>query len=124
MRKLFTTVVLALFVGLFAASASASTEGSTLENVPARTVCQFNKFTVGVWAQAGTSLANRRYIVNVWSPRDIRVLHKEGHAPESPAGWALWHVIAGRTGTYYTYYHIWYNGVEHTNRWPTTSSHC
>jgi hypothetical protein len=88
MRKLFTTVVLALFVGLFAASASASTGGSTLVNVPASTVCQFHTFKVGVWAQGGTSLPNRRYIVNVWSPLGVRVLHKEGYAPEAPAGWA------------------------------------
>jgi hypothetical protein len=54
-----------------AASAGTASPGTrvvpydTLINVPATRVCHYHRFTVGVWAQPGTSWANRRYVVNV-----------------------------------------------------------
>src|SRR5689334_21544179 len=65
------------------AHASASASGYTLVNYPGTRVCHYHRLNIGVWAQSGTSWANRRYVANVYNPNGVRVLHKYGHAPTS-----------------------------------------
>jgi hypothetical protein len=95
---------------------------ATLINVPATQVCQDQRFTVGVWAQSGTSWADRRYVVNVYDPNWVRVLNKSGHAPTS--NWQYWHPKASRLGKYHTIYLTWNNGVRYRNRYDTNSVRC
>jgi hypothetical protein len=100
-------------------SASAS---ATLINVPTTRVCHYHRFTVGVWAQPGTSWANRRYVVNVYNANWVRVLHKSGHAPTSY--WLFWHPTAWKLGKYHTIYKTWHNGVLYRSKYITTSVRC
>lgn len=111
-----------------AASAGTASPGTravpydTLINVPAARVCHYHRFTVGVWAQPGTSWANRRYVVNVYSPSWVQVLHKSGHAPTSH--WLFWHPKVSRLGKYHTIYKNWQNGVLYRSRYATKSVRC
>jgi hypothetical protein len=94
----------------------------TLINVPATRVCHYHRFTVGVWAQPGTSWANRLYVVNVYNPNWVRVLRKSGHAPTSH--WLFWHPKAWRLGKYHTIYKNWHNGVLYRSSYVTKSVRC
>lgn len=111
-----------------AASAATASPGTsalvsaTLINVPATQVCHYHRLTVGVWAQPGTSWANWCYVVNVYNPKWVRVLHKYGHAPTSY--WLFWRPKAWRLGKYHTIYKTWYNGVPYRSRYDTKSVRC
>jgi len=78
--------------GLAAAPALASSGGYTLVSGPASSVCRHSTIKVGVWAQAGTSRADRRYFVDVWGPTGDHSFHSQGYAPESPQSWRIWYV--------------------------------
>lgn len=114
----------ALMLGLAAAPALASSGGYTLVNAPASSVCQHHYINVGVWAQGGTSRADRRYFVDVWGPTGDHSFHSQGYAPESPQGWRIWSVKAWKTGVYRTVYGTWHNGTEYKTRFYTTSRTC
>ena len=105
------------------ASPGGSASGSaTLIAAPPARVCHYHRFEVGVWAQPGTSWANRRYVVNVYNPHWIRVLHKHGRAPSSH--WLFWHPKAGKLGKYHTIYKTWHNGVLYRSKYATSSHRC
>jgi hypothetical protein len=125
-------IALAMGLSLIVAAAlpaSASTRysagtGYTLINVPSSSACHGHTFTVGVWAEAGTSLRNRWYNVDVQNPNGTRDLFSKGYAPESPSPWRLWSMRAGWIGTYQTTYTTWYNGHRYTSKYSTTVTHC
>ena len=75
-----------------------------------------------MWAQPGTSWANRRYVVNVYNPSWVQVLHKSGHAPTSQ--WLFWHPKAWKLGKYHTIYKSWKNGVLYSSKYVTKSVRC
>lgn len=114
--------VAAASAGTAAPATSASVPSSTLINFPATHVCRYHRFTVGVWAQPGTSWANRRYVVNVYNPDWVQVLHRSGHAPTS--SWLFWHPKAWKLGKYHTIYQNWQNGVLYRTRYVTKSVRC
>jgi hypothetical protein len=114
--------VAAASAGTASPGTSAIVPSDTLINVPAAQVCHYHRFRVGVWAQPGTSWANRRYVVNVYSPSWARVLHKSGHAPTSH--WLFWHPKAWRLGKYHTIYKNWHNGVLYRSKYVTKSVRC
>jgi hypothetical protein len=99
-----------------------ASRSATLINVPAARICHYHRFKVGVWAQPGTSRANRRYVVNVYNPSWVRVLHRFGHAPTSY--WLFWHPRVGKLGRYHTIYKTWNNGVLYRNKYVTKSVRC
>jgi hypothetical protein len=98
------------------------TPSATLINQPVPRVCHYHRFKVGVMAQPGTSWANRRYVVNVYNPHWVRVLHKSGHAPTTH--WLFWHVKAWKLGRYHTTYKTWNNGTLYKNKYITRSHRC
>lgn len=120
-RRLAAVVVAAAALGS-AAPALAVTPSATLINQPAARVCHYHRFKVGVFAQPGTSWANRRYVVNVYRPDWVRVLHKSGHAPTSH--WLFWHPKAWKLGRYHTTYKTWSNGTRYVSRYVTRSHRC
>lgn len=105
-----------------ASPGSSASPSATLISEPATHVCHYHRFRVGVWAQPGTSRANRRYVVNVYNPDSVRVMHKFGHAPTS--SWLFWHPRAWKLGKYHTIYKTWYNGVLYRSRYVTKSVRC
>jgi hypothetical protein len=122
--KRLAVILAAIFVtaGLVMATAP-SALADTLINTPVARVCHYHRFTVGVWAQPGTSWANRRYVVKVYNPNHVRVLYKRGHAPTSH--WLFWHPKAWLLGKYRTYYKTWHNGtVIHSGPYVTRSVRC
>ncbi|MBO0816606.1 MAG: hypothetical protein J2P30_15875, partial [Actinobacteria bacterium] len=94
----------------------------TLINSPAARVCHGQRFTVGVWAQPGTSRANRPYVVNVYNPDWVQVRHESGHAPTS--SWQFWHLRASHLGRYHISYQTWHDGVRYRSRFVTSSVRC
>jgi hypothetical protein len=117
-KRLLVVVTVAVAV----TSLSSAARADTLANVPPSAVCHDHRFAVGVWAQPGTSWANRRYVVNVYAPSGARVLHKAGHAPTSQ--WVYWHPKAWHLGKYRTVYKVWSNGVVHYGRYGTRANSC
>lgn len=101
--------------------ASGPTAG-TLINRPTAQVCHGQRFTVGAWAQPGTSWANRPYVVNVYNPDWGQVLHKSGHAPTS--SWLYRRPTAANLGTYHVSYQVWHNGVRYRSKFVTRSVRC
>lgn len=95
---------------------------ATLVNYPGARVCQYHRFTVGVWAQPGTSWADRRFVINVYNPNSVRVLHKSGHAPTDR--WRKWHPKASQLGKYHTVYKVWNNGTVNRSSYFTRSHRC
>lgn len=117
--------VAAMFaLGLAAATPAMASTGSTLINVPASRVCHDSEIKVGVWAQSGTSWADRQYSVDVWSPHGDHAFHSAGHAPESPKGWWFWYVKAWQYGTYHTVYHTWHSGHMYANTFSSYVRYC
>jgi hypothetical protein len=129
-RVVFIAAVMSLGLAVaIALPASANTRynagtGYTLINQPGTRVCHGHTFTVGVWAQSGTSLKDRWYNVYVQNPNGTRDLFSKGYAPESPSPWRLWHIRAGVTGWYHTTYVIWHGGHKYTSKYATLSHSC
>jgi hypothetical protein len=125
---LAATLAIAGLGSAAAASAGTGSPGTsasgydTLITTPPARVCHYHRFTVGVWAQPGTSWANRRYVVNVYNPHWVRVLHQVGHAPTDH--WLYWHPKAWQLGKYHTIYKTWHNGVLYRSKYVTRSHRC
>jgi hypothetical protein len=107
---------------LAASAGTSAPAAGTLINRPAAQVCHGQRFTVGAWAQPGTSWANRPYAVNVYNPDWVQVLHKSGHAPTS--SWLFWHPTASNLGKYHISYRTWHNGVLYRSTFVTRSVGC
>jgi hypothetical protein len=123
LKKLLATVILALAsAGTAGLLTAAPALADTLIQAPPPRVCHYHKFAVGVWAQPGTSWANRRYVVNAYNPHGVRVLHKAGHAPSSH--WLIWHVKAWKLGRYHTIFKTWKNGTPYKSKYVTRSHRC
>lgn len=121
-KKLAAVLVAAAVLGPAAPALAVITPADTLISQPVPRVCHYHRFKVGVFAQPGTSRANRRYVVNVYNPHWVRFLHKSGHAPTSH--WLFWHVKAWKLGRYHTTYKTWHNGTLYKNKYVTRSHRC
>jgi len=121
-KKLAAVLVAAAVLGPAAPALAVITPADTLISQPVPRVCHYHRFKVGVFAQPGTSRANRRYVVNVYNPKRVRVLHKYGRALTSH--WLFWHPKALKLGRYHTIYKTWHNGMLYRSKYVTKSVRC